>query len=64
MKNIIFEKNNYNETHLKYSNLFKSSFVEENLEKFKIEDCNTFLCSANNNSGYENLNLDEYFLID
>ena len=44
MKNIIFEKNSYENVLHKFSNLFKSKFIDEDLKKVNFNDCNNFLC--------------------
>ena len=64
MKNIIFENNSFNKTSIKFSNLFKTKFTNENLEKFKIKECNTFLCTMDNSKGYETLDIDKHSIID
>ena len=63
MKNIIFESNNYSKTSFSYSNLFKSTFKNEDFKNLKLESCNTFLCIFDKTSGHEVLGVDKYSII-
>ena len=63
MKNIIFETNKYANTFIKFSNLFKSKFIKENLKNLNLEKCNTFLCTLENSCGFEINDIDKYSII-
>ena len=63
MKNIIFETNKFKKSLIKFSNLFKSKFVNENLKSLNLVKCNTFLCTLENTKDYENLDIDKYSII-
>ena len=64
IKNIVFNKNIYENTVFKFSNLFKSKFLNENLFGLDIQDCNTFLCVFKNSDVAKNLSLDKYTFIE
>ncbi|MDA7636466.1 hypothetical protein N8679_02250, partial [Candidatus Pelagibacter sp.] len=63
MKNIIFEKNKYETVLHKFSNFFKSKFIDENLKMVDFQDCNNFLCIYENSINFENLTIDKYSII-